>query len=101
MHVSMRSLKHFKIGVGKHQSVQAYKLEGIQVSGHVITKVCKCGSTLSLWYMNLNACDQRSMLTKEHPIIKVSKHMSIKAYRQMDMFSSKHVDIGACDYHSM
>ena len=43
----MRPSKHFKIGVGNHQSVQAYELEGIQASGHVIIKAFKYGSTLS------------------------------------------------------
>ena len=53
-----QSLKHFKIGVGNHQSIQAYELKVIQASGHVIIKACEHGSTLSSWHVNLNTCDQ-------------------------------------------
>ena len=35
------------------------------------------------------------------PIIKVSKHMSFKEFRQVDMFWSKHVNIRAYDHQSM
>jgi len=41
------------------------------------------------------------MLTLEHPIMEVSKHMSTKAYRKVTKFPSKHVDIRAYDYQSM
>ena len=61
--MSMQSLKHFKIVVGNHQGIQAYDLEGIQASGHVIIKTCKQGSTPSLWHVNINARNQQSMLT--------------------------------------
>ena len=43
----------------------------------------------------MEACDQQIMWTYEHVIIKLSMHMNIKAYKQVDMFSSKHVDMGA------
>ena len=33
--------------------------------------------------------------------MEVSKHMSIKAYRKVNKFPSKHVEIAAYDYQSM
>jgi len=44
---------------------------------------------------------QRSLLTWEHPIIEVPKHISIKAYRKVNKFSSEYVDIGGYNYLSM
>ena len=51
--------KHFNIGVGNHQRVQAYELEGIRESGNVIRKVCRHGSILSSRHVNIEACDQQ------------------------------------------
>ena len=53
--------KHFNIGVDNHQRVQAYELEGIQASGHVIGKVCRHGSILSSRHANIEAFDQQSI----------------------------------------
>ena len=53
--------KHFNIGVDNHQCVQAYELEGVQASGHVISKVCRPGSILSSRHVNIEACDQQSI----------------------------------------
>ena len=61
MHVSMQLSKHFNIGVGNHQSVQAYEFEGIQGSGHVIIKACRRGSVLSSVQVNIEASDQQSL----------------------------------------
>ena len=61
MHVNMQLLNHFNIGVRNHQSVQAYELEGIQGSGHVIIKACRQGSILSSWQVNIEASDQQSL----------------------------------------
>ena len=61
MHVNIQLLNHFNIGVGNHQSVQAYELEGIQGSGHVIIKACRRGSILSSWKVNIKASDQQSL----------------------------------------
>ena len=51
-------IKAFQIGVVNHKSVQAYKIEGIKASGHVIIKACRHGSILSSRYVNLDASDQ-------------------------------------------
>jgi len=49
--------------------------------------------------MTIETCDhQRSLLPSEHPIIEVSKHISIMAYRKVNKFPSKYVDIEAYDY---
>ena len=32
---------------------------------------------------------------------RVFEHMSMKAYREVDMFSKKHMDVGAYDHQSM
>ena len=61
MHVSMKSLKHFNIGVGNHQRVQAFEIEGIQASGYAIIKACRHGSILSSRHVNIEACEHRSM----------------------------------------
>ena len=52
----MLSLNHSKIGASNHQSVQAYKHEGIQVSG----KACRHGSIRSLKHVNKEACEHQS-----------------------------------------
>ena len=53
-------------------------------------------------HTTIETCDhQRSMLTYEHPIKKVSKQMRIKAYKKVNKLSSKHVDIEAYNYQSM
>ena len=57
----MQLLNHFNIGVDNHQSLQAYELEGIQGSGHVIIKACRQGSILSSWQVNIEASDQQSL----------------------------------------
>ena len=70
-----------------HLSLEAYKDISIQVCAHV------CRYHTSEY--------QRSMLTLEHLIKKVFQHMSMKAYRQVDMFSLKHVDEEAYDHQIM
>ena len=103
--------KHFNIGVGNHQWVQAYEFEGIQASGLVISKVCRHGSILSSRHVNIEACDQQSIWSTKHMNIracnqKVFRHMSILTHKQVEMFSSKnihmwHMIIKTCEHRSV
>ena len=83
----MKAFERMNIQLHDHLSHQAYKHISIQVCAHV------CGYHTSVY--------QRSMLTQEHPIIKVSMHISMMVYRKVDRFLLKHVDVGAYDYQSM